>query len=89
MSKRSRTDLLSLPPEDLALALETHFRKRNQPIYRTGQVRRWLYEGLSGSIDEMTNLPLKERDALKDSITLNELEKTSFYKMQCDSSENC
>ena len=75
MSKRSRTDLLSLPPEDLALALETHFRKRDQPIYRTGQVRRWLYEGLSGSIDEMTDLPLKERDALKDSFTLTKLEK--------------
>ena len=74
MSKRSNTDLLSLPPEDLTQALEKHFRQRDQPTYRIDQVRRWLYEGLSGSIDEMTDLPMSERDALKDSFILTELE---------------
>ena len=75
MSKHPNTDLLSLEPEGLVRALESHFRQRDQPVYRIGQVRRWLYEGLSASIDEMTDLPLSERDALKHFFTLTQLEK--------------
>ena len=74
MSKSSHTDLLSLEPEGLVEALKKYFRERNQPTYRIEQVRRWIYEGLATSIDEMTDLPLAEREMLKGSFALTQLE---------------
>ena len=82
MPKSSNTDLLSLQPEDLIEALEKHFRERNQPIYRIKQVRRWIYEGLAASIDEMTDLPLVERETLKDSFALTQLKEARVQVSQ-------
>ena len=40
---KSKTDLLSMTPDDLHLALSRHFSGRGQPDYRAGQVKSWLY----------------------------------------------
>ena len=82
MPKSSNTDLLSLQPEDLAEALEKHFRERNQPIYRIKQVRRWIYEGLAASIAEMTDLPLAERERLEGSFALTQLKEARVQVSQ-------
>lgn len=74
MTTEARTDLLSLTPDDLRSALEDHFAQRGQPEYRVGQVTKWLYERLAGSIDEMTDLSVTERDALSGSFTVAEPE---------------
>ena len=60
----ARPDLLSLVPEELDAALADHFAARNQPAYRAGQVRAWIYDSGVASFGEMTNLPAAERDAL-------------------------
>jgi len=65
---RTRTDLLSLPPEEAEATLARHFATRDQPSYRTEQAVRWLYEGDAASFGEMTNLPLAERAALEDAF---------------------
>ncbi len=59
-----RVDLLSLPEEDATRALAAHFQERGQRPYRVRQVRAWLYERDATSFDEMTDLPLAEREAL-------------------------
>ena len=82
MPKSSNTDLLSLQPEDLIEALEKHFRERNQPIYRIKQVIGWIYEGLAASIDEMTDLHLAERETLKSSFALTQLEEARVQVSQ-------
>ena len=55
---KSKMDLLSMPPDELHLALNSHFSGRGQPDYRAGQVKSWLYQGLVNHFSEMTNLPL-------------------------------
>jgi len=74
MPQPPRIDLLSLTPDALASELEEHFRARGQPSYRAGQVERWVYEGLAASIDEMTDLPSSEREALSERFVLAEPE---------------
>ena len=74
MTTEARIDLLSLTPDDLRSALEDHFAQRGQPEYRVGQVTKWLYERLAGSIDEMTDLSVTERDTLSESFTVAEPE---------------
>jgi len=74
MPQSPRIDLLSLTPDALASELEEHFRARGQPSYRAGQVERWVYEGLAASIDEMTDLPSREREALSERFALAEPE---------------
>ena len=74
MTTEARTDLLSLTPDDLRSALEDHFAQRGQPEYRVCQVTKWLYERLAGSINEMTDLSVTERDALSESFTVAEPE---------------
>jgi len=69
-----RPDLLSLTPSDLRDALARHFEGRGQPSYRVGQVRRWIYERLARSVDEMTDLPVGERSALAAAFSLREPE---------------
>jgi 23S rRNA (adenine2503-C2)-methyltransferase len=64
MPDAAHTDLLSLTPDALRAALGAHFEERGQPAYRAGQVERWVYERLARSIDEMTDLPRAEREAL-------------------------
>ncbi|HUF74670.1 MAG TPA: 23S rRNA (adenine(2503)-C(2))-methyltransferase RlmN [Longimicrobiales bacterium] len=72
MDEQPSGDLLSLPPDELRAALAEHFRERGQPSYRIGQVERWIYERLTGRVDDMTDLPLAEREALAARFTLGE-----------------
>jgi len=74
MSPTQATDLLSLTPDELDLALKEHFEARGQPAYRSAQVRRWIYEGLAPSIEQMTDLPVGEREALHDRFAMVEAE---------------
>ena len=67
-------DLLSLTPDELGRALAEHFEARAQPPYRSAQVKRWIYEGLAPSIEEMTDLPFREREALRERFALVEAE---------------
>ena len=61
MPEATRPDLLSLTPSDLRDALTLHFKERGQPEYRVRQVEEWIYQGLVGSTDQMTNLPAEVR----------------------------
>ena len=65
-----KPDLAGLLPEEADAVLAGHFAARGQPRYRAGQVRKWLYERLAGSFDEMTDLPAAEREALKEAFDL-------------------
>ena len=67
-------DLLSLTPDELDRALTQHFEARGQPAYRSAQVKRWIYEGLAPSIEDMTDLPFIERKALAERFALVEAE---------------
>jgi 23S rRNA (adenine2503-C2)-methyltransferase len=69
----TRPDLLSLVPEALGGALSEYFASRNQPLYRAGQVVRWLHESLAASVEDMTDLPRAEREALAQAFTLAEV----------------
>jgi 23S rRNA (adenine2503-C2)-methyltransferase len=72
MTPQSRDDLLSLPPDALRRILSEHFAERGQPPYRVGQVERWIFEALAPSIDDMSDLPRAEREALAEHFTLGE-----------------
>lgn len=67
-----RPNLLGLTPPELADALDGHFRRRGQPSYRGGQVREWLAAGDVCGFGDMTNLPLRERDALDERFRIDE-----------------
>ncbi|MEX0935380.1 MAG: 23S rRNA (adenine(2503)-C(2))-methyltransferase RlmN [Gemmatimonadota bacterium] len=68
----SPTPLLGLTPTELEVRLREHFAPRGQPGFRVEQVRRWVYESDVRSIEEMTNLPENEREALAAQFTLGE-----------------
>ena len=72
MPDDTRTDLLSLTPDALRSELDAHFRARGQPAYRVGQVERWIFSGHAGPIQDMTDLPLGERQALAERFTVEE-----------------
>jgi 23S rRNA (adenine2503-C2)-methyltransferase len=67
-------DLVGLPPEAAEARLREHFVGRGQPAYRARQVLSWIYERLATSVDEMTNVPLAEREALREAFDLTVLE---------------
>ena len=67
-------DLLGLTPEELEAALESHFREREQPAYRVGQVRDWVFEKLAPDFESMSNLPKAEREALARAFMVGEAE---------------
>lgn len=67
-----KTDLLSLPPDDLGTVLAKHFETRGQPSYRVEQVKEWVFEECVPSIAGMTNLPAAERKALDAEFSLVE-----------------
>lgn len=67
-------DLAGLPPEELTTLVEAHFSSRGQPSYRAGQVSRWIFERLARGFDEMTDLPLPEREALGAAFAITALE---------------
>ena len=68
----SKTDLLSLPPEDVETVLAKHFETRGQPSYRVDQVKKWVFEECVPTIAGMTNLPVAEREALEADFSLVE-----------------
>lgn len=72
MAADARPDLLSLTPVELRASLEEHFSSRGQPSYRAGQVEKWIYERLASSVDEMTDLPAAERQALSEAFRIDE-----------------
>jgi 23S rRNA (adenine2503-C2)-methyltransferase len=65
-------DLLGLDPDTLQQELARHFAVRGQKEFRARQVARWIFEGDAVSFDDMTDLPLDEREALKASYRLEE-----------------
>ena len=69
---RRKTDLLSLPPEELERVLTSHFDGRGQPSYRVRQTRDWIFDECIASIDDMTNLPYGEREALASAFLLED-----------------
>lgn len=71
---RPPLDLLGLEPDVLLQELERHFTARGQKAFRARQVSRWVFEGDARSIDEMTDLPAAEREALTKSFVLREPE---------------
>ena len=54
------TDIKSMTEEQLEQALQP----MGLPAFRSRQIRGWLEKGV-GSFEEMTNLPLSVREALK------------------------
>jgi 23S rRNA (adenine2503-C2)-methyltransferase len=62
-------DLRSLTPAELA----AHVAAAGAPVYRGEQVFRWLHEQAVQSVDEMTNVPLPQREALGASVPLRPL----------------
>ena len=72
MNTIDRPDLLSLEPDELQGLLSRHFDARGEPPYRTGQVRRWIYDRLAGTADAMTDLPAAERDALGSAFRIDD-----------------
>lgn len=72
MTRESHPDLLSLEPDELHQTLVRHFASRGQPAYRAGQVQRWLYEALAPSVEEMTDLPAAEREALGQAFRIDD-----------------
>jgi len=70
----SRTDLLSLSPDDLRAELARHMEARRQPAYRVRQVEEWILEKLAPAFEVMTNLPRVEREALAERYRLGEPE---------------
>ena len=82
MSTTQRIDLLSLTPAALGSALAEHFDARAQPPYRSAQVKRWIYEGLVASIDNMTDVPFREREALRERFELVEPEEAQVARSE-------
>jgi 23S rRNA (adenine2503-C2)-methyltransferase len=62
----TRTDLVGVPRAEAERLVGEHFAERGQPRYRTGQVLGWLYERDAMGFDQMSNLPLAEREALQE-----------------------
>jgi len=58
MKTDMKTDILSMYQNELSVLLE------KEPSYRVNQLFSWLHKG--ASFDEMTNLPLKMREELKE-----------------------
>jgi len=63
-------DLLSRSQEEVMALLGTHFADRGERPFRVRQVLPWLYERDAFSIEELTDLSKKERDALAAAFVL-------------------
>jgi 23S rRNA (adenine2503-C2)-methyltransferase len=66
----ARTDLLSLPREQVEARLAAHFAAHGERPFRVGQALAWLYQRDAMSFDEMTDLSLDVRRTLADAFTL-------------------
>ena len=60
-----RPDLLNEIPPHVQELLEEHFKQTGVPSYRVKQAMTWIYEKEARGFDEMTDLPLKARESLK------------------------
>ena len=80
MMTDGRIDILGLLPDEMEAALAAHFSARNQPRYRAGQAREWLYERDALSFEELTNLPVAERAALADAFLLTSPEAANVQR---------
>jgi 23S rRNA (adenine2503-C2)-methyltransferase len=74
---RKETPKASLVFTDLPLVqVNQLIESLDEPAYRAKQVRKWVYQNLAQSYDEMTDLPLALRDKLKNKIKLHSLKVT-------------
>ncbi|MEX2531331.1 MAG: 23S rRNA (adenine(2503)-C(2))-methyltransferase RlmN [Gemmatimonadota bacterium] len=73
-------DLLGLPPAEAEARLTDHMEARSQPGYRVSQILGWLYERNARSFEEMSNLPVPEREALSGSFRLTDMETASVQR---------
>lgn len=64
----SKKNLIGLNLNDLDKLVLSY----NQPKFRAKQIFEWIYKGIS-NIDEMTNLPNKLREQLKENFTIHRL----------------
>lgn len=76
----SLPDLLGLPPAEAEARLTDHMEARSQPGYRVSQILGWLYERNARSFEEMSNLPVPEREALSGSFRLTDMEAASVQR---------
>ena len=54
--------------------MDDFVRSLGQPLYRAGQIKKWVYQDLVDSFDEMTNLPAALRQKLLAETELRSLE---------------
>lgn len=59
-----RPDLVGMLPDRARPALHAHFEGRGVAAYRVGQTLRRLYDQVALSVDDITELPVLERQAL-------------------------
>ncbi len=76
-----RINLLDLSAEQLA----AFAAEQKLPAYRAGQIRKWLFEGVS--FEEMTNLPLPLRRKLLETADVGRLK--VYRKFQSREDETC
>lgn len=67
----NKIDLLSLDTHELTGLVESW----NEPVYRVGQLQKWLYHELADNFDAMSNLPQPLRARLQEQTTIGTLNK--------------
>jgi len=67
LGPQSITDITGTQIDELVSSL-------GEPLYRSGQIKKWVYQGLVNSFDEMTNLPAPLRRKLMEAAKLRSLE---------------
>jgi len=65
----AKTDIKSLFPEEISSMLS----EMGEPSFRGRQIFKWLHEKKAESFDEMTDLPLKLRDKLKEEVKISNI----------------
>jgi 23S rRNA (adenine2503-C2)-methyltransferase len=65
-----KTDLKNLAPSEMEQVIAPYGKER----YRTTQILKWLYKEGVHSVDEMTNLPKRFRQALDEVSVISSLD---------------
>jgi 23S rRNA (adenine2503-C2)-methyltransferase len=65
-----KTDLKGLDTQET----EEWVKELGLEKYRAGQIRQWIFSGLAGSFDEMTNISTPVRELLKEKASISHLE---------------
>lgn len=68
MTDEHRVDLLNEIPPRVEELLAEHFKRSGVPSYRVKQAMVWLYEKDARGFAEMTDLPVKVRESLKEAF---------------------